>query len=261
MKNNSDMNIYKNIYCRQIFRTVVLLLLFVCSIQSTWADEVIYSLTDKIGSAEATAYDATVAEGVSLKLSNTTGRIKITPKAGRKFQNGDIIRFSGTIGNTAKNYGVKIFGPDGTTLLENLYVPGTTSPLEVKDVLKLSADADYIYIGRSDGTGTTLTSCEIIRPTQEIKLSSTPASSLSAGPTYYIDANGIYLETAPESYIATYKCTAIGETHGNEGTTITIPNATEGKYTVVLGGCSENKGTYKISSNNGAFIFSPLYNK
>ena len=153
------MNKMTNIHCRQIFRTViVLLLLLIGSIQSTWADEVIYSLKDTIGSAEKTADNAEVIKGVSLKLSNTAGRIKITPKAGRKFQNGDTIRFSGKVGDTKKNYGVKIFGPDGTTQLGNLFVAGTTSPLEVKDVLKLSADADYIYIGRSDGTTTTLTS-------------------------------------------------------------------------------------------------------
>ena len=252
------MNKMTNIHCRQIFRTViVLLLLLIGSIQSTWADEVIYSLKDTIGSAEKTADNAEVIKGVSLKLSNTAGRIKITPKAGRKFQNGDTIRFSGKVGDTKKNYGVKIFGPDGTTQLGNLFVAGTTSPLEVKDVLKLSADADYIYIGRSDGTTTTLTSCDIIRPTQEIKLSSTPATNLSVGEIYYIDAKGSYQTTAPESYIATYQCTANGETHGNKGTTITIPKATEGKYTVVLGGCSENDGKYTISSSDNE-AFEPI---
>lgn len=246
------MNIKTNSHFKQFIRTNVLLLLFVCSVQSTWADEVIYSLTNKIGSAEKTAEVATVTEGVSLVLSDSQGRIKITPKSGRKFQNGDIIRFSGKIGNTAKSYGVKIFGPNGTTVLGTPNVSGTTSPLEVEDVLKLSADAECIYIGRFDGTTTTLTSCEIIRPTQEIDLSSTPSVSLTANTTYYIDVDGKYQTEQPASYVATYSCTG-NNGHGNQGTVITIPNATEGRYTVVLGGCFYNNGEYTIKSDNGAF--------
>ena len=66
------MNIYKNIHCRQIFRTVVLLLLFVCSIQSTWADEVIFSMTnvtgptDKLAASESAAVQATFTGGSAI---------------------------------------------------------------------------------------------------------------------------------------------------------------------------------------------------
>ena len=111
--------------------------------------------------------------------------------------------------------------------------------------------AKELYLRRNNPANT-ITSITITRHT--IKFSSSPSSSLSTGTKYYIDTDGNYLETEPESYIATYKCTANGETHGNKGTTITIPNATEGKYTVVLGGCNQNTGTYTISSeNNEAF--------
>lgn len=122
---------------------------------------VLYSLNNSIGSAEVTASDAIVTAGTSLVLKDTKGRIKITPKAGEKFKNGDKITFSGTIGNNTKNYGITIFAADGTTDAGQLYVAGTTNPLAVEGTLTLSADADYIYIGRYAGTTTTLTSCEI----------------------------------------------------------------------------------------------------
>ena len=61
MKNNSDMNIYKNIHCRQIFRTVVLLILFVCSVQSNWADEVIFSMSTTDSSTETVSNGGTIA--------------------------------------------------------------------------------------------------------------------------------------------------------------------------------------------------------
>ena len=64
------MNIYKNIHCRQIFRTVVLLLLFVCSIQSTWADEVIFSMSTKVSSTETVSNGGTIAGST---FANVTG--------------------------------------------------------------------------------------------------------------------------------------------------------------------------------------------
>lgn len=246
------MNIKTNSHFKHLLHTVLLLVMTGFSLSAFAEDEVIFSLNNKIGKAEKTADNATVTEGTSLVLSDTKGRIKLTPKAGAKFKNGDKISFSGTIGNTSKNYGIKIFGPDGTTNVGAPYVAGTTSPLAVESVLNLSADADCIYIGRYDGTTTTLTSCEITRENPTINISSNPATNLTPKTTYYIDAQGNYTTEQPSSYVATYSCTD-NNSHGNQGTEITIPNATEGKYTVVLGGCYYNNGTYTIKSDNDAF--------
>ena len=125
-------------------------------------DVQVFSLTDEIGSAVVTASDATVTAGTSLVMSNTSGRIKLTPASG-KFKNGDKVEFGGTIGNTSKNYGIKIYASDGTTSAGNIYVAGTTSPLKASGTLSLASDQDYIFIARYDGTTTTLTSCEITR--------------------------------------------------------------------------------------------------
>lgn len=127
-------------------------------------DIILYDLKTSVGTAEVTAADATVTAGTSLVLSNTAGRIKITPKSGEKFKDGDKVEFSGSIGNTSKNYGLKIFAADGTTNAGQLYVAGTTSPLKVSGALTLATDADYIYIGRYDGTTTTMTDMTISRP-------------------------------------------------------------------------------------------------
>ncbi len=124
----------------------------------------IYDLVEGVGSAEVTADDATVNDGESLVLSNTAGRIKLTPADGKKFRSGDRITFSGIIGNTSKNYGVKVFASDNKTSAGNFYVEGTTDPLTVSGTLTLAADQDYLYIGRYDGTTTTLTSCVISQP-------------------------------------------------------------------------------------------------
>lgn len=246
------MNIKTNSHFKHLLHTVLLLVMIGWNLSVYAEDEVIFSLTNKIGSAEKTADNATVTEGTSLILSNTAGRIKLTPKAGAKFKNGDKISFSGTVGNSSKNYGIKIFGPDGTTNVGTPYVAGKTTPLTVEGVLTLSGDADYIYIARYDGTTTTLTSCEITRESPTINISSNPATNLATNTTYYIDAQGNYTTEKPASYVATYSCTDNND-HGNQGTVITIPNATEGKYTVVLGGCQYNNGEYTIQSNNGAF--------
>lgn len=127
-------------------------------------DVVLYDLKKGVGSAEVTAATATVTAATSLVLSNTAGRIKITPKDGEKFKNGDKVEFSGTIGNTERPYGLKIFAADGTTSAGELYVDGTTSPLKVSGALTLSSDADYIFIGRYGGTTTTMTDMTITRP-------------------------------------------------------------------------------------------------
>ena len=120
----------------------------------------IYSLTDNIGSASVQAADATVNAGVSLVLSNTNGRIKITAVDGQKFKAGDIITFTGTVGNQDKYFGIKYGATTslGTNLKKSSKGDGT-----VEGTLTLDEDADVIYIGRYDGTTTTLTNFVISR--------------------------------------------------------------------------------------------------
>ena len=124
--------------------------------------ETIYSLTAGVGSAEVTAADATVTE-TSLSMANTSGRIKLTPATGFQFKNGDIIMFAGTIGNTSKKYGVKVFTADGQTSAGEIFVAGTTDPLKAYGTITLASDQDNLLIGRYDGTTTTLTTCIIKR--------------------------------------------------------------------------------------------------
>ena len=110
-----------------------------------------------------------------------------------------------------------------------------------------------LYLFRLQGKGTSFNDMTITRESPTINISSNPATNLATNTTYYIDAQGNYTTEQPASYVATYSCTANNTDHGNQGTVITIPNATEGKYTVVLGGCFYNNGEYTIKSDNGAF--------
>lgn len=109
-----------------------------------------------------------------------------------------------------------------------------------------------LYLFRLQGKGTSFNDMTITRESPTINISSNPATNLATSTTYYIDAQGNYTTEQPASYVATYSCTG-NNGHGNQGTVITIPNATEGRYTVVLGGCFYNNGEYTIKSDNGAF--------
>lgn len=123
----------------------------------------IYDLAAGIGSAEVTADNAAVSEE-SLVMTNSAGRITLTPKAGYSFKNGDLISFAGTVGNASKPFGIKI----GSQTLQtedvtpvNPEAPTGTGTASVEGALALSSDAATIAIGRAGGTTTTLTSLVI----------------------------------------------------------------------------------------------------
>ena len=127
--------------------------------------KVIYDLVGGIGSAEVTAADATVSvEPLALIMSNTAGRITLTPLAGYEFKAGDIIEFSGTVGNASRPFGIKV-GSDTYEAAEVIpndpeeaTAGGTASYAGV-----LKADGATLVMGRDGGTTTTLLTCVIKR--------------------------------------------------------------------------------------------------
>ena len=123
------------------------------------APKIIYSLVDGIGSAAVTTDQATVTDGTSLVLTNTAGRITLTAVTGDTFKNGDAIAFSGTIGNTAKKYGIKYGASEANT---NLYV-AAGQPCSVSGTLSLSSNSSTLVMGRNDGSTTTMTDFVISR--------------------------------------------------------------------------------------------------
>ena len=123
------------------------------------APKIIYSLVDGIGSAEKTANDATVTDGTSLVLTNSAGRITITAVTGDTFKNGDAIAFSGTIGNTARDYGIKYGASEANT---NLYV-AAGQPCSVSGTLSLSSNSSTLVMGRYAASTTTMTDFVISR--------------------------------------------------------------------------------------------------
>ena len=118
----------------------------------------IYSFADGIGSQEVAADDASV--GSPMSLGNTAGRIKLTAATGLQFENGDAITFSGSMGNSAKAYGIK-YGPS-TSLGTSLNVAAGAA-CYVSGTLTLSSAADNLYIGRYDGTTTNFVSFVVRR--------------------------------------------------------------------------------------------------
>ena len=126
----------------------------------------IYSFTGGIGSAAVEAGDAAVNEGVSLVMTGSSGIIKLTPASGETFKAGDVFTISGTVGNTSKNFGVKISGTnDKKSTLGLASVAGTSNPMIA--TATLSADADYLYICRDGGTTQTLKTVEVHRSCAE----------------------------------------------------------------------------------------------
>ena len=122
----------------------------------------IYSLTGGIGSAaiEADPSNAEVNAN-SLVLKGSNAIIKLTPGEGT-FKAGDVLTISGTVGNTSKDFGVKISASNGKgSDLGTASVAGTTNPLIA--TATLSADADYLYICRTGGTTQTLKTVEVHR--------------------------------------------------------------------------------------------------
>ena len=162
--------------------------------------KVVYSLVDGIGSAEVEAADATVNEGESLVLSNTAGRIKITASEGETFKAGDIITFTGTVGNQAKYFGVK-YG--ATTSVSTDLRKSEAGDGTVSGTLTLSADASVIYIGRSDGTTTTLTNLVISRAVPSENIAFTDV-------TTYVTENAI--DFAEVTDVAAYVVTGVNTT-------------------------------------------------
>lgn len=126
------------------------------------AMKTIYSFADGIGSQTVTAGTASV-ESSPMSLGNTAGRIKLTPATGFKFKNGDAIEFSGSIGNTAKAYGIK-YGPTTSLGIEDLFV-AAGQPCHVSGTLSLASDADNLFIGRYDGTTTNFNTFTVRRLT------------------------------------------------------------------------------------------------
>ncbi len=187
-------------------KMILLAIMAVVSSVSYAANITTYSLLEGIGTAEVTAANATVNAGVSLVLTNSAGRIKITPATGYKFQNGDVISFSGTVGNTSKNYGLKIYASNGSTLITSNYVAGSEAANGCTITLSLSSDQDYIYIARYDGTTTTMTSFTVTRGVSAEELGTRYTVSFNA------NTNGT--------------CSTSSLTEASEGAGVTLPTAT-----------------------------------
>lgn len=187
-------------------KMILLAIMAVVSSVSYAANITTYSLLEGIGTAEVTAANATVNAAASLVLTNSAGRIKITPATGYKFQNGDVISFSGTVGNTSKNYGLKIYASNGSTLITSSYVAGSEAANGCTITLSLSSDQDYIYIARYDGTTTTMTSFTVTREVSAEELGTRYTVSFNA------NTNGT--------------CSTSSLTEASEGAGVTLPTAT-----------------------------------
>lgn len=167
------------------------------------AMKTIYSFADGIGSQEVTAGTASV-ETSPMSLGNSAGRIKLTAATGFKFENGDAIEFSGSVGNTSKAYGIKY--AKTTSIGTNLYV-AAGQPCHVTGTLTLDAATSDLYIGRYEGTTTTFTTFTVRRLTAATSEAFTGTvkingSAATEGVDYTKDGN-VYTLTAEYSTMPT----------------------------------------------------------
>jgi len=131
------------------------------SIEVVVPETKIYSLNAGIGAAEKTADNATA--GDQLVLSNSAGRIKLTPKSGETFKAGDKVNIGGTVGMANKEFGVIVYAANGSTKLAEVGVAVGEAPLWATIEATLNADAEFIFLARKGATTTTIYSCEISR--------------------------------------------------------------------------------------------------
>ena len=128
--------------------------------------EAVYDLKAGVGSAAVTADNASISDNGALVLSDSKGRITITPAEGFTFKKGDIIEFAGTVGNSGKPFGIKV-GNDTYEAAEVIpndpEAPTAGGTASYSGVLK--ADAETLVIGRDGGTTTTITSFVIKQET------------------------------------------------------------------------------------------------
>lgn len=268
------MNIKTNGHFKHLLHTVLLLVMAGWTLSAYAEDKVIFSMKTKVVSTKEVVNGETIAGtefadvvdgSVTYKNnhnSNAYPAVKDSKfylgtsscffkiELDKPLQTGDKIKFAEMPKTTNDLTGISI---NMTSSDSKKY---QTSTNIFKDVVYEVPEglngAKTIYLFRVQGKGTSFNDMSITRENPTINISSTPATNLSTNTTYYIDAQGNYNTEQPASYVATYSCTGNND-HGNRGTVITIPNATEGKYTVVLGGCRYNNGEYTIKSNNGAF--------
>lgn len=126
----------------------------------------IYNLTGSIGTTtnnDAASFTA----GSSFKLGGNSQYVVITPKAGESFKNGDIVKIKGSCGSDSKKMGLYLAtSADGRTSGTGIYVdaPSKGTTYEATGKLSLTEDVQTLYLFRYDGTSTTITSLEILRP-------------------------------------------------------------------------------------------------
>lgn len=220
------------------------------------AQKIIYSLVDGIGSAAVTADDATVTEGTSLVLTNSGGRITITAATGETFQNGDAISFSGTVGNTARPFGIKYGASSASTDLS----VAAGQPCYVSGTLSLSENSTTLVMGRSGGTTTTMTDFVISRTvgvsSESIANVYINGVSATEGTDYTVSGNTI---TLSKTYLvcpvvrivgnATFADETTGKT--NHAVTLALDEDTYTGTTTVAGTTYTVNAPYKAGESIG----------
>ena len=269
------MNIKTNGHFKHLLHTVLLLVMTGWTLSAYAEDEVIFSMTTNVASTKKVANGETIAGtefattvGGSVTYQNNhnttayeavrnsmfylgTSSCFFKIELDKPLQTGDKIKFAEMPKTSNDLTGISI----NKTSSDSKEYTTTTDVFKnvVYEVPEGLNGAQTIYLFRVQGKGTFFNNMTITRENPTINISSNPATNLATNTTYYIDAQGNYTTEQPASYVATYRCTNNNKDHGNLGTVITIPNATEGRYTVELGGCQYNNGEYTIKSNNGAF--------
>ncbi len=159
----------------------------------------VYSFNDAVGTTTASTatYEnnsqtlnmVTLTGTTSFVLSKNDNAawVKITPKSGYTFKNGDVVTLTGKVGSDGKTVGLYICTSAMRNTNESVVVASSTSnkniSTQASGTLSLAADASELYLYRYDGTGTTITSLEITRGGSTPKSSICTLSDLKSGGT------------------------------------------------------------------------------
>ncbi|MBO5613325.1 MAG: InlB B-repeat-containing protein [Prevotella sp.] len=159
----------------------------------------VYSFNDAVGTTTASTatYEKssqtlnmvtlTGTESFVISKNDNAAWVKIIPKSGYTFKNGDVVTLTGKVGTDGKTVGLYICTSATRNTNESVVVASSTSnkniSTQASGTLSLAADASELYLYRYDGTGTTITSLEITRGGSPPKSSVCTLSDLKSGGT------------------------------------------------------------------------------
>lgn len=183
----------------------------------TPSSEPIYDFSAGVGSTVATTetFDKSGTQTAAAVVNGTTsfvmnksdiGWVKITPKAGEMFKNGDVVTLTGAVGSADKTVGILLCTTTTRNTEESAVFASSKSAknadTNVSGTLTLTQDASELYVFRYDGTSTTIKSLVITHSDTTGVDAVSESSASDKAVIKYVKNGKIVIEKAGKQYNA-----------------------------------------------------------